>query len=48
MHVKMGHKTIEKLGNISKFNGKLDYFFDRAFIANTEIIILLLFNIVPF
>ena len=29
------------------FNGKPDYFC-RAFIANTEIIILLLFNIVPF
>ena len=30
------------------FNGKLELFVYRAFIANTEIIILLLFNIVPF
>jgi len=48
MRVKMGCKTLEKLGNISKFNGKPDFFFYRAFIANNEIIILLLFNIVSF
>jgi len=30
------------------FNGKPELFVYRAFIANTEIIILLLFNIVPF
>jgi len=30
------------------FNGKPEFFVYRAFIANTEIIILLLFNIVPF
>jgi hypothetical protein len=30
------------------FNGKREFFVYRAFIANTEIIILLLFNIVPF
>jgi hypothetical protein len=30
------------------FNGKPEILFYRAFIANTEIIILLLFNIVPF
>jgi len=28
--------------------GNWNFFFYRAFIANTEIIILLLFNIVPF
>jgi len=33
---------------ISKFNGKPEFFVYRAFIANTEIIILLLFNIVPY
>ena len=30
------------------FNGKPEFFVHRAFIANTEIITLLLFNIVPF
>jgi len=30
------------------FNGKPEFFVHREFIANTEIIILLLFNIVPF
>jgi len=34
--------------SISKFNGKPEFFVYRAFIANTEIIILLLFNIVPY
>jgi hypothetical protein len=33
---------------ISMFNGKPEIFVYRAFIANTEIIILLLFTIVPF
>jgi len=33
---------------ISKFNGKPEFFVYGAFIANTEIVILLLFNIVPF
>ena len=31
-----------------RFNGKPEFFFYRVFIANTEIIILLLLNIVPF
>jgi hypothetical protein len=34
--------------DISKFNGKPEFFVYRPFIADTEIIILLLINIVPF
>jgi len=34
--------------HISMFKGKLEFFVYRVFIANTEIIILLLFNTVPY
>jgi len=40
--------TVMGMKYISMFNGKPEFFVYRASIANTEIIILLLFNIIPF
>jgi len=39
---------IRNKSNISKFSGKPEFFVYRGFIANSEIIILLLLNILPF
>jgi hypothetical protein len=36
------------VSNISRFDRKPEFFVYIAFIGNTEIIILLLFNVVPF
>ena len=40
------HATTDS--STSRFNGKPEYFVYRAFIASTEIIILLLLSMVPF